>query len=83
LDDTIPSFAKEIRSLEDRQSSRKGSQSKKAELEVKIEVDMPLDIIKDKERLKAVENGLVQSIYDGLYRRGVSFRVDKIHFKIK
>jgi hypothetical protein len=58
-------------------------QSRKAELEVKIEVDMPLDIIKDKERLKAVENGLVQSIYDGLYRRGVSFRVNKIHFKIK
>jgi hypothetical protein len=58
-------------------------QSRKAELEVKIEVDMPLDIINDKERLKAVENGLVQSIYDSLYRQGVSFRVNKVHFKIK
>jgi hypothetical protein len=58
-------------------------QSKKADLEVKIEVDIPIDIINDKERLKAVENGLVQSIYDGLHRRGVSFRVDKVHFKIK
>jgi hypothetical protein len=58
-------------------------QSRKAELEVKIEIDMPLDIINDKERLKAVENGLVQSIYDGLYQRGVSFKVDKVHFKIK
>jgi hypothetical protein len=58
-------------------------QSRKGELEVKIEVDMPLDIINDKERLKAVENGLVQSIYDGLYRQGVSFRVNKVHFKIK
>ena len=57
--------------------------SKKAELEVKIEVDMPLDIINDKERLKAVQDGLVQSIHEGLYRRGVSFRVDKVHFKIK
>jgi hypothetical protein len=38
-------------------------QSRKAELEVKIEVDMPLDITNNKERLKAVENGLVQSIY--------------------
>jgi hypothetical protein len=58
-------------------------QSRKADLEVKIEVDIPIDIINDKERLKAVENGLVQSIYDGLHRRGVSFRVDKVHFKIK
>jgi hypothetical protein len=58
-------------------------QSRKAELEVKIEVDMPLDIINDKERLNAVENGLVQSIYDGLYQRGVSFRVSRVHFKIK
>ena len=58
-------------------------QSKKVELEIKIEVDIPLDIINDKERLKAVENGLVQGIYDGLYQRGVSFRVDKVHFKIK
>ena len=58
-------------------------QTRKAELELKIEIDVPLDIINDKERLKAVENGLIQSVYDGLHRRGVSFRIDKVHFKIK
>ena len=58
-------------------------QSRKAELEVKIEIDVPVDIINDRERLKAVENGLIQSVYDGLHRRGVSFRIDKVHFKIK
>lgn len=52
-------------------------QSRKSELEVKIEIDMPIDVINDRERLKAVENGLIQSIYDGLHRRDVSFRVDK------
>jgi hypothetical protein len=57
--------------------------SRKVELEVKIEVDMPLDIINNKETLKGVENGLVRSISDGLYRQGVSFRIDKTHFKIK
>jgi len=57
--------------------------SRKVELEVKIEVDMPLDIINDKERLKGVENGLVRSISDGLHRQGVSFRIDKTHLKIK
>ena len=58
-------------------------QSRKVELEIKIEVDMPLDIINDKERLKKVENGLVRSISNGLYQQGVSFRINKTHFKIK
>jgi hypothetical protein len=59
------------------------AQSKKVELEVKIEVDIPVDIINDKERLRDVENGLIRSISNGLYQQGVSFRIDKTHFKIK
>jgi hypothetical protein len=58
-------------------------QSKKAKLELSIEINMPLDIIYDEERLKAVENGLVRSISKGLYEQGVSFKVDKVNFKIK
>jgi hypothetical protein len=58
-------------------------QSKKAELELSIEINMPLDIIYDEDRLKAVENGLVRSISKGLYEQGVSFKVDKVNFKIK
>ena len=58
-------------------------QSRKVELEVKIEVDIPVDIISNKERLREVENGLIRSISNGLYQQGVSFRIDKTHFKIK
>jgi hypothetical protein len=58
-------------------------QSKKAELELRIEINMPIDIIYDEERLKAVENGLVRSISKGLYEQGVSFKFDKVNFKIK
>jgi hypothetical protein len=58
-------------------------QSKKAELELSIEINMPLDIIYDEDRLKAVETGLVRSISKGLYEQGVSFKVDKVNFKIK
>jgi hypothetical protein len=57
--------------------------SKKAELEVNIEVDMPVDIIDNKDRLKEVEKGLVRSISKGLYEQGVSFKIDKVNFKIK
>jgi hypothetical protein len=41
-------------------------QSRKVELEVKIEVDIPVDIINNKERLREVENGLIRSISNGL-----------------
>jgi len=58
-------------------------QSRKAELEVKIEVNIPLDVINDKERLRDVENGLIRSISTGFYQQGISFRIDKTHFKIK
>jgi hypothetical protein len=55
--------------------------SKKVKVEVEIEVDMPLDIIEDKHRLKAIEDGLVRSISKGLYEEGVSFRINKVKFK--
>ncbi|MFL6320507.1 MAG: hypothetical protein ACJ71K_21920 [Nitrososphaeraceae archaeon] len=55
--------------------------SKKVKLEVEIEVHMPLDIIEDKHRLKAIEDGLVRSISKGLYEEGVSFRINKVKFK--
>jgi len=58
-------------------------QSRKVELEVKIEVDIPVDIINNKERLREVENGLIRRISNGLYQQGVSFRIDKTYFKIK
>jgi hypothetical protein len=55
--------------------------SKRIKLEVQIEVNMPLDIIEDKHRLKAIEDGLVYCISKGLYEQGVSFRINKVKFK--
>jgi hypothetical protein len=52
--------------------------SKKLKLEVEIEVNVPLDIIEDKNRIKAVEDGLGRSISKGLYEQGVSFDIKKI-----
>jgi hypothetical protein len=55
--------------------------SKRIKLEVQIEVNMPLDIFEDKHRLKAIEDGLVHCISNGLYEQGVSFRINKVNFK--
>ena len=53
--------------------------SKKMKLDIEIEVDIPLDIIEDMNRIKAVEDGLRLSISKGLYEQGVSFKINKIH----
>ncbi len=58
-------------------------QTKKMVLEVEIEIDVPVDIVQDKERIKAVEDGLGRSISKGLYDQVVSFHIKKISSKIK
>ena len=42
---------------------------------------MPIDIIEDRERFKAIENGLVRSISKGLFEQGVSFNIGKVKFE--
>ncbi|HEY3094937.1 MAG TPA: hypothetical protein VGJ42_04170 [Nitrososphaera sp.] len=58
-------------------------QTRKMVLEVEIEIDVPVDIVQDKSRIKAVEDGLGRSISKGLYDQGVSFQIKKIGSKIK
>jgi len=58
-------------------------QTKKMVLEVEIEIDVPVDIVQDKSRIKAVEDGIGRSISKGLYDQGVSFQIKKIGSKIK
>jgi hypothetical protein len=55
--------------------------SKKVKLEIEVEIDMPIDIIDDKHRLKAIEEGLVKSVSKGLYEQGVSFKISKVKLK--
>ena len=56
---------------------------KKMILEVQIEIDIPIDIVQDSHRIKAVEDGLSRSISKGLYDQGVSFEIKKCSSKIK
>jgi hypothetical protein len=55
---------------------------RKMRLDVQIEIDVPIDIVQDKRRIKAVEEGLARSVTKGLYDQGVSFRISKVSSKI-
>lgn len=56
--------------------------SRKMKFELEIEVDVPLDIVEDHKRIKAVEDGLARSISKGLYEQGVSFTINRISSRI-
>ena len=58
-------------------------ETKKMILEVEIEIDVPIDIVQDGRRIKAVEDGLGRSISKGLYDQGVSFHIKKMQSRIK
>ena len=57
--------------------------TKKMILDVQIEIDIPIDIVQDSHRIKAVEEGLSRSISKGLYDQGVSFEIRNCTFKIE
>jgi hypothetical protein len=57
--------------------------TKKMILEVQIEIDIPIDIVQDSQRIKAVEEGLSRSISKGLYDQGVSFEIKKCNSEIR
>ena len=47
-------------------------------MEIKIEI--PEDILSDKDRLKAVEQGIVKAVSKGLYEEGLAFTVVNANF---
>ena len=57
-------------------------ETKKGRLNMEIDVDLPLDIIESDQRRSAVEEGLIRSISKVLYEEGVSFKINKVNFKI-
>ena len=56
--------------------------TRKMVLDLRIEIDVPVDIVQDSRRIKAVEDGLARSVSKGLYDQGVSFRISKVRSKI-
>ena len=49
-------------------------ETKKVKLETEMEVDVPMDIVVDKQRLKAVEDGIVRVISRAFMKRECHLR---------
>ncbi len=49
-------------------------------LKMEIKIEIPEDILSDKDRLKAVEQGIVKAVSKGLYEEGLAFTIVKASF---
>ena len=49
-------------------------------LKMEIKIEVPEDILSDKDRLKAVEQGIVKAVSKGLYEEGLAFTVVSANF---
>jgi hypothetical protein len=49
-------------------------------LKMEIKIEIPEDILSDKDRLKAVEQGIVKTVSKGLYEEGLAFTIVKASF---
>lgn len=49
-------------------------------LKMEIKIEIPDDILSDKYRLNAVEQGIVKAVSKGLYEEGLAFTVVKAKF---
>ena len=56
--------------------------SKRVKLKLELEIDIPTDLIENRNRLTVIEDGIIKSISKGLYEEGISFHVKKFHFDL-
>ncbi|MGI8719486.1 MAG: hypothetical protein ACR2KF_03075 [Nitrososphaeraceae archaeon] len=49
-------------------------------LKMELKIEIPEDILSDKDRLKAVEQGIVKAVSKGLYEEGLAFTVVNANF---
>jgi hypothetical protein len=56
-------------------------ETKKVKINLELEVDIPEDIVNDKNRYENVKEGIVKSISKGLYEQGIEYRVINSNFE--
>lgn len=54
--------------------------SRELSLKIEIKIEIPEDILSDKDRLKAVEQGIVKAVSKGLYEEGLAFTIVRANF---
>ena len=57
--------------------------TKLLKLKVEMDIDIPMDLIENKNRLQLIEEGIIKSICKGLYEEGISFHIKTSNFQLE
>jgi hypothetical protein len=58
-------------------------ETKSLVLEAQLVIQVPMDIIQNKQRLEDVKEGVRKAMIKGLYEEGLEFECKKLSFKVK
>ena len=55
---------------------------KTCKIEYKMDIDIPTDLLANKDKIRIIEDGVIKSISKGLYEEGISFHIKKFKFHV-
>ena len=55
---------------------------KLVKLNIEMDIEIPTDLLEDKNKIKVIEDGILKCLSRGLYEEGVSFQIKKFKFQV-
>ena len=51
-------------------------------LNIEMDIEIPTDLLANKDKVRVIEDGLIKCISKGLYEEGVTFHINKFKFHV-
>ena len=56
--------------------------AKHVKLNIEMDIEIPTDLLENKDKIRVIEDGLIKCISKGLYQEGISFHINKFKFHV-
>ena len=56
--------------------------TKHVKLNIEMDIEIPTDLLENKDKVKVIEDGIIKCLSKGLYEEGISFHVNKFKFHV-
>ena len=51
-------------------------------LNIEMDIEIPTDLLENKDKVRVIEDGLIKCISKGLYEEGLTFNINKFEFHV-
>ena len=56
--------------------------TKHVRLNIEMDIEIPVNLLENKDKVRVIEDGLIKCISNGLYEEGVTFHISKFKFHV-